>query len=78
MSTVDTIRAIQSRHDLSQAVLCRYLGVPQGTLGNWLAPEGASYAKEPSRAVARLVEVLALVETLAPELHDAIVCAARE
>lgn len=63
--TVARIRATMARRGMTQAQMSRYLGVPQGTIGNWLAG-----TRVPSRSTARLVEVLGTLEALAPAIHD--------
>lgn len=49
---------------LSDTHAAEYLGVPISTVRKWRRGE-----RVPSAAVARLLDVLALVETLAPEIH---------
>jgi DNA-binding transcriptional regulator YiaG len=66
--TTERIRAVMARRGMSQAAMSRYLGVPQGTIGNWLAGTRA-----PSRSVGRLLDVLGMVEALAPAIHDHLV-----
>lgn len=63
--TVARIEAIMERRGMSQADMVRYLGVPQGTIANWLAGTRA-----PSRSVARLLDVLGTIEVLAPSIHE--------
>lgn len=62
--TVARIEAVMARRGMSQADMARYLDVPQGTIGNWL-----TYKRKPSRSVARLLDVLGMVEMLAPTIH---------
>ena len=64
LALVDRLRSLMARHDWTQHELARYLGVPHGTVTNWL-----QHTREPSSSVARLVQVLAIVEALAPALH---------
>ena len=66
--TVEHIRNTQTRLGLSQKEMAQYLGVPHGTLCNWL--QGT---REPSVVVKRLLHVLGMVEVLAPALHSALV-----
>lgn len=63
--TVERIRATMARRGMNQAAMARYLGVPQGTIGNWLGG-----TRVPNKSVARLVEVLATIEVLAPGIHE--------
>ena len=64
MSTADRVRAVMTRHGLSQVQMGVYLGVPQTTINNWLVG-----CREPNRAVVRLLEVLGTIEVLAPDIH---------
>lgn len=63
--TVERIKAIMERRGMTQAAMARYLGVPQGTMGNWLAGTRA-----PNKSVARLLDVLGMVEVMAPAIHE--------
>lgn len=54
----------RSRLDLSPAEMANYLGVPIYTLRKWESGERGS-----SAAVMRLLDVLGMVEALAPALH---------
>ena len=63
--TVQRIKAVMERRKMSQADMARYLDVPQGTIGNWLGG-----ARKPSRSVARLLDVLGMIEMLAPTIHE--------
>lgn len=59
------VRAIGERFALSDTQTADYLGVPLPTLRKWLAGERA-----PSAATIRLLDVLDLISTLAPAIHD--------
>lgn len=59
------VRATVDRLNLDENRAAAYLGVPVFTVRKWLTGE-----REPGAAVARLLEVLGLVEALAPALHD--------
>jgi hypothetical protein len=50
---------------MNQAQAARYLGVPQGTIGNWLGG-----TRQPNKAVSRLLDVLSTIEVAAPAIHD--------
>lgn len=63
--TVERIRAVMARRKMSQADMARYLDVPQGTIANWLLG-----TRKPSRSVARLLDVLGMIEVLAPGIHE--------
>ena len=62
----DRIRVTMHRLRLNQAQAARYLGVPQGTLCNWLKG-----TREPNTVVMRLLDVLGAVEVMAPNIHSA-------
>lgn len=64
MTTRETLQALQARLCLTAPALAAYLGVPVPTVRKWL-----SGTREPPASVARLLEVLGLVEALVPELH---------
>jgi hypothetical protein len=53
------------RLGLSEAQAAQYFAVPVFTIRKWLTGE-----REPSAAVARLLEVMGLLEALAPNLHQ--------
>jgi len=61
-----TTRIVETlnRLNLSDTQAADYLGVPVFTLRKWKTGE-----RVPSAAVVRLLDVLGLVETLAPEIH---------
>lgn len=63
--TVERIRALMERRQMNQAQMSRYLGVPQGTIGNWLGG-----TRTPNRSVTRLLDVLGVVEVMAPDIHE--------
>lgn len=62
---VDRIRAVMDRKGWNQARMGEYLGVPQGTIANWLGGN-----RKPSASVVRLLDVLGTVEALAPAIHQ--------
>lgn len=62
--TVERIRGLMQRLGMNQAQMAAYLGVPQGTIGNWLGG-----TRSPNAVVVRLLDVLGMVEALAPGLH---------
>ena len=63
--TVARIEALMRRRGMNQAQTARYLGVPQGTIGNWLGG-----TRKPNKSVERLLEVLGTIEIMAPAIHD--------
>lgn len=63
--TVARIEAIMTRRGMNQIQMARYLGVPQGTIGNWLGG-----TRVPNKVVVRLLNVLGTIEVLAPAIHD--------
>lgn len=65
---VERIRALMVRLDMNQARAAVYLGVPQGTIGNWLAG-----TRSPNRVVTKLLDVLGTVEAMAPDIHEAFI-----
>ena len=62
---VQRIKATMERRKMSQMDMARYLGVPQGTIGNWLGG-----TRKPNKAVGRLLDVLGMVEALAPGIDE--------
>jgi DNA-binding transcriptional regulator YiaG len=62
------LTALQARLSLPPAAMARYLGVPRPTWDKWERGE-----REPPAALWRLVEVLGLVEMLAPDLHNLLI-----
>lgn len=65
---VTKIRETMKRHGWTQGQMADYLGVPRGTLGNWL--QGT---REPMPVVGRLLDVLCTIEWAAPVLHQSFV-----
>lgn len=63
--------AILARLGLTESQGAAYLGVPVFTFRKWLTGERA-----PSAAVLRLLDVLGMVEAMAPALHASLVPAA--
>jgi DNA-binding transcriptional regulator YiaG len=59
-----TIRNTMTRLNLDEPRAADYFGVPLFTFRKW-----ASGERQPGAAVARLVEVLGMVEVFAPALH---------
>jgi transcriptional regulator with XRE-family HTH domain len=64
---MDNLKALQARHAWTIDQLAEYLGVHPAALSNWL--HGRRAAPD---SIARLVYVLSVVETLAPEIHAAL------
>lgn len=60
------LATIAQRHNLSTQALADYLGVPVHTLTKW-----QNGTRTPPAVAARLLAVLAIFETMAPELHRA-------
>lgn len=63
--TVERMRSVMARLGLNQARMSEYLGVPQGTIGNWMAG-----TRQPNAVVVRLLDVLGTIEALAPSIHE--------
>ena len=59
------IFSYQDRHNISDARLCDLLGVTKSALYSW-----KTGARAPSTSAHRIVTLLALLETLAPSIHD--------
>lgn len=58
------VRATVDRLEIDEPRAAAYFGVPVFTVRKWLTGE-----REPVASVARLLEVLGMVEALAPALH---------
>jgi DNA-binding transcriptional regulator YiaG len=63
--TVGQIKATMARHELTPEEMAIYLGVPVHTLLKWL-----NGTRTPTASAVRLVEVLGIIETMAPMIHD--------
>ena len=61
----ERVRHTLERLHLDDTRGAEYLGVPVFTVRKWITGE-----REPGAAVARLLDVLGMVEALAPALHD--------
>jgi hypothetical protein len=59
------VRQTVDRLNLDEGQAAAYFGVPVYTVRKWLTGE-----REPGAAVARLIEVMGLLEALAPNLHQ--------
>ena len=59
------IFSYQDRHSISDARLCDILGVTRSALYSW-----KTGARAPSTSAHRIVTLMALLETLAPSIHD--------
>lgn len=57
------LHGLMQRQGMSQAELAIWLGVPISSLRKWLNGE-----RQPSQATVRLVEIMAALETIAPDL----------
>jgi hypothetical protein len=58
------VRQTVDRLNLDEGQAAAYFGVPVFTVRKWLTGE-----REPGAAVTRLLEVLGMIEALAPDLH---------
>lgn len=63
-SLAERIRQTVDRLNLDEPRAAEYLGVPVFTVRKWITGE-----REPGAAVARLLDVLGMVEAMAPALH---------
>ena len=61
---MNPFKALQTRLNLDDGQAAAYLGVPVFTFKKWSAGE-----RKPTAAVARLLEVLGMVEAMNPALH---------
>jgi hypothetical protein len=64
-SLAERVRHTLERLHLDEPRGAAYLGVPVFTVRKWITGE-----REPGAAVARLLDVLGLVEAMAPALHE--------
>lgn len=62
------LRATLARLNLDEPRAAEYLGVPVFTLRKWATGE-----RQPGAAVARLLDVLGMVEAMVPGLHAALI-----
>lgn len=67
-SPLETLRGLMARHSLDRVQTAALLGVPVFTLRHWLAG-----TRHPTSSAVRLLAVLCLLETLAPDLLAALV-----
>lgn len=63
-SFAHNIQSMQNRLGLDEPSAARYLGVPVHTYRKW-----ANGERTPSAAVVRLLDVLGMIEAMAPDLH---------
>jgi hypothetical protein len=63
-TVAERVRQTVDRLTLDEGQAAAYFGVPVYTVRKWLTGE-----REPGAAVARLLEVMGLLEALAPNLH---------
>lgn len=61
---MNPFKQLQTRLNLDETRAAAYLGVPVFTFRKWAAGE-----RKPTAAVARLLEVLGMVEAMNPALH---------
>jgi predicted transcriptional regulator len=66
--TPETLKSIKARLNLSDNGLADYLGVTVHAVRKWCAGTRA-----PESSALRLIDVLALVETMAPDLHAVLI-----
>jgi transcriptional regulator with XRE-family HTH domain len=66
--TPETLKNIKARLNLSDAGLADYLGVTVHAVRKWCAGTRA-----PESSALRLIDVLAIVETMAPDVHAVLV-----
>lgn len=61
----ERITDLQTRYNMNDAQVADYLGVPVHTLRNWRTGK-----RVPAAVVYKLLDVLGIVETLAPAVHE--------
>ena len=61
---MNQFKTLQTRLNLDETQAAAYLGVPVFTFRKWVAGD-----RKPTAAVARLLEVLGMVEAMNPALH---------
>ena len=61
----ERITALQTRYSMNDAQVAEYLGVPVHTLRNWRTGK-----RVPAAVVYKLLDVLGIVEALAPAVHE--------
>lgn len=71
--TPDTLKTLKARYGFSDQGLADYLGVSVHAARKWI-----NGTRQPESSAARLVEVLSIVETLAPGVHAALIPAKRK
>lgn len=64
-TVADRVKQTVDRLGLSDTQAAQYFAVPVFTIRKWLTGE-----REPGAAVARLLEVMGLLEALAPNIHQ--------
>jgi len=64
----DTLKALENRLGLSQDGAANYLGVTIHAYRKW-----RNGTRNPETSALRLLEVLGFLETLAPDIHSAVV-----
>ncbi len=67
-SCLETLRGLAARHDLDKVQTAALMGVSVFTLRHWQAG-----TRTPTSSAVRLLGVLCLVETMAPDLLAALV-----
>jgi len=58
---------LRARLNFDESQAAAYLGVPVPTFRKWISGE-----RQPNASVFRLIEVLGIIETLAPAIHDSL------
>lgn len=72
-STVDRVRGMMARHNMNQAQMGRLMGVPQGTIGNWLGD-----TRTPNQVVSRFLAVLEQAELFYPSFFAVLLVQAKK
>lgn len=64
-SFANRVRETMTRLELNEKETAEYLAIPLFTLRKWIRGE-----REPSAAVIRLFDVLGMIESMAPAVHE--------
>ena len=72
-TTIDRVRGMMARHNLNQAQMGRLMGVPQGTIGNWLGG-----TRQPNQVVKQFLAVLEQAELFYPSFFQSLLTRAKK
>lgn len=63
--STETLEGLRTRHRMNQAEFAIYLGCTQSAVNLWL-----SGRRSVPQSTARIVEIMRMLETLAPDIHQ--------